>query len=40
MNWVKAHASQLPNAPMPDEVDPFEMDEVHTFIEKKTEFTF
>ena len=31
MNWVKAFASQLPNEPIPDEVDPVKMDEMYTF---------
>ena len=40
MNWVKAYAAQLPDAPMPAEVDDVEMDELYTFIEhKKTEST-
>ena len=34
-NWVKAHAAQLPPAPLPDEVDVIEMDELHTFVEDK-----
>ena len=34
-NWVKAHASQLPAAPLPDKVETIEMDELHTFIEHK-----
>ena len=39
-NWVKDHAAQLPNAPLPDQVETIEMDELHTFIEhKKTEPT-
>ncbi len=33
MNWVKAYAAQLPDAPMPEEVDDVEMDELYTFIE-------
>ena len=41
MEWVKAHAEQLPDAPMPKEVDTVEMDELYTFIEtKKTGSTF
>jgi len=35
MEWVKAHAEQLPEAPVPEEVDTAEMDELYTFIEKK-----
>ena len=34
-NWVKAYSAQLPSAPLPDKVDIVEMDELHTFIEKK-----
>jgi len=34
-NWVKAHAAQLPDAPQPEGVDVVEMDELHTFIERK-----
>ena len=37
MNWVKAHAEQLPPAPLPD-TEPLaviEMDELHTFVERK-----
>lgn len=38
MEWIKAHAEQLPDAPVPEEVDTVEMDELYTFIEaKKTE---
>jgi len=41
MDWIKAHATQLPNARIPDKVATVEMDEMHTFIEnKKTESTF
>ncbi|MFC1936823.1 helix-turn-helix domain-containing protein [Chloroflexota bacterium] len=41
MNWVKAYAAQIPDAPMPAVVDDVEMDELYTFIEsKKTESTF
>jgi transposase-like protein len=37
MNWVKEHADQLPETPMPEEVDTVEMDELYTFIgDKKT----
>ncbi len=35
MNWVKAYASQLPEAPVPDESYTVEMDELYTFIGKK-----
>jgi hypothetical protein len=34
-NWVKAYAVRLPPAPLPDEVEAMEMDELHTFIEDK-----
>jgi transposase-like protein len=34
-NWVKAHAAQLPAASLPDKVETIEMDELHTFIERK-----
>ena len=37
MNWVKAHADQLPPAPTPTE-EPLhivEMDELYTFVERK-----
>jgi transposase-like protein len=37
MNWVKAYAAELPDAPVPEEADKIEMDELYTFIgEKKT----
>lgn len=42
MNWVKAHVSQLPDAPLPAEatLHIVEMDELYTFVEqKKTEST-
>lgn len=40
MNWVKAYAAGLPDAPVPEEADNVEMDELYTFIgEKKTGFT-
>ena len=35
MNWVRIHANQLPEAPVPKDVDTVEMDELYTFIEKK-----
>jgi transposase-like protein len=36
-NWVKAYVSQLPEAPMPEQVKAAEMDELFTFIgDKKT----
>jgi transposase-like protein len=34
-NWVKAYAAQLPPAPQPDEVEVVELDELHTFVERK-----
>jgi transposase-like protein len=34
-NWVKAYAAQLPPAPLPEEVETIEMDELHTFVERK-----
>lgn len=34
-NWVNAHAAQLPEAPLPEHVEMIEMDELHTFIERK-----
>jgi transposase-like protein len=34
-NWVKAHADRLPKAPMPEQVDVVEMDELFTFIKTK-----
>lgn len=38
--WVKAKASVLPSAPVPDEVKVAEMDELFTFIgEKKSRST-
>jgi len=39
-NWAKAHAENLPAAPVPDQVENAEMDEIFTFIsDKKTEST-
>lgn len=34
-NWVNAHVAQLPAAPLPNQIETIEMDEVHTFIEHK-----
>lgn len=34
-NWVNAHAAQLPDAPLPEQVETIEMDELHTFVERK-----
>ncbi len=40
MNWVRAHAASLPEAPVPEEAYSVEMDELYTFIkDKKTEST-
>lgn len=37
-NWVKEHAEQLPEVPMPAEVKTAEFDEIFTYIgDKKTE---
>jgi len=39
-DWVKAHAENLPETPMPEEVKTAELDELFTFIgHKKTEST-
>lgn len=35
-NWVKAYAAQLPAAPVPSEVETVELDELFTFVEKKS----
>ena len=35
-NWVKAHVAQLPAAPVPTEVETLELDELFTFVEKKS----
>jgi len=35
MNWVKAYAAQLPEAPVPEEAYTVEMDELYTFIGTK-----
>lgn len=35
MNWVKAFAAQLPDAPLPEELPTIELDELFTFIETK-----
>ena len=34
-NWVNAYAVQLPPAPMPEQIDTVELDELHTFVEQK-----
>lgn len=36
-NWVKAYAARLPDAPVPSEVETVELDELFTFVEKKTD---
>ena len=35
INWVKAFAAQLPDAPVPEELPTIELDELFTFIETK-----
>ena len=35
LNWVKAFAAQLPNAPLPEDLHIIELDELYTFIETK-----
>jgi transposase len=35
MNWVKAHVARLEDAPVPDDVNHAEMDELFTFIGSK-----
>jgi len=36
-NWAKEHAEQLPNAPVPAEIETAEFDEIFTYIgDKKT----
>ena len=35
-NWVKAAAMQLPLTPMPAQVETLELDELFTFVEKKS----
>lgn len=37
INWVEAHAAQLPEPPMSDEVAVVELDELYTFVEKKAQ---
>ena len=34
-NWVKAYAAQLPAAPLPEQVETVELDELYTFVEQK-----
>ena len=39
-NWVSAHATQLPPAPLPQKVRKAELDELYTYVgQKKTKFT-
>ena len=35
MNWVKAYAAELPEAPVPKEAYTIEMDELYTFVGAK-----
>lgn len=35
INWVKAFAAQLPDAPLPENSHTIELDELFTFIETK-----
>jgi len=35
IEWVKEHAENLPEAPVPGEAYTVEMDELYTFIEEK-----
>ena len=35
INWVKAFAAQLPDAPLPEELPTIELDELFTYIETK-----
>ena len=38
--WIQAHAEALPDAPVPNQVETAELDELYTFLEtKKTEST-
>ncbi len=40
INWVNLYADQVPDAPVPEQVDDVEMDELFTFIgSKKTKST-
>jgi transposase-like protein len=40
INWVNDHVENLPETPVPKEVEVVEMDELYTFIgQKKTEST-
>lgn len=35
MHWVKAHSDQLPDAPVPGDINNAEQDELFTFVGKK-----
>ena len=35
MHWVKAHIDQLPPAPVPDDLNNAELDELFTYVEQK-----
>jgi transposase-like protein len=35
MNWVKAYSARLPSAPVPEDVNNAEMDELFTFVGSK-----
>lgn len=35
MHWVKAHTDQLPPAPVPDDLNNAELDELFTYVEQK-----
>jgi len=35
INWINAHVASLPDAPVPDDVDIIEQDELFTFIGEK-----
>ena len=35
INWVNAYAEEVPSAPVPEEVDHVEMDELFTFVGSK-----
>jgi hypothetical protein len=35
MHWGKAHIDQLPPAPVPDDLNNAELDELFTFVEQK-----
>jgi transposase-like protein len=39
VNWVNAHAAQLPAAPVSSQVATLELDELFTFVEKKSRHT-